>query len=215
MSLPIRDQYARISSASVEKHTGKNWAQWFQLLEKQGASQMKHQALVAHLVRKYKLSLWWRQMVATGYEIHIGRKVEGRSEKGTWSLTVSKSILASQKRLWDFMISDEGQALWLKPLTPFTLIRGANFEIEGGQFGELRTFKKPDRLRLRIEDTELEKPWTFNVWTVKRPQDKSILVFTPEGLPTARMRQELRVVYRQRADEIGKYFNKKGRPKSS
>src|SRR5688572_1797323 len=75
------EKIGKVKSESVLKCTGKSWAQWIAILEKAGARWMTHKEIVAFL-KKYKLSQWWQQGVATGYEMHIGRKAEGRNEKG-------------------------------------------------------------------------------------------------------------------------------------
>lgn len=202
MSTPLRDQYNRVSAASVKKHTGKDWRGWFTILEKRGAGGWEHRELVAYLAREHKLTPWWQQMVAVGFEIYTGRRIEGRNLKGTWSATISKAMWRPAREVWNFMMGAEGLPLWLEPLDGFRLVKGATFEIAGGVFGEVRGFLTPRRLRLRLQDTEQPRPWTLQLWVIDRPGGRSIIVFTPEGLASARERLRQRERWRAACERL-------------
>lgn len=202
MAAPLKETYNRVSTDSVKKHTGKDWSAWFALLEKRGASSFTHQEIVAYLAQKQKLTPWWQQVVAVGFEIHAGLRVEGRNLKGSWSATISKALWRPQREVWDFMMSEEGLADWLEPLEGLRLVKGATFEAPDGIFGEVRSFLAPQRLRLRFQDAEIPKPWTLQVWVIARPQGRSIVVFTPEGLSSARERQKQREQWRAAVERL-------------
>lgn len=59
---------ASMSDAAVQKATGKNWAQWFAILDKAGARKMPHPEIAQLIGSKYKCPSWWRQMVTVEYE---------------------------------------------------------------------------------------------------------------------------------------------------
>lgn len=59
---------ASMSDAAVLKATGKNWAQWFAILDKAGARNMAHPEIARLIGSKYKCPSWWRQMVTVEYE---------------------------------------------------------------------------------------------------------------------------------------------------
>lgn len=202
MSHQAAPNYARVSNESVRKHTGRDWPKWFQLLGSARAENWDHRTLVGYLAEKHRLTPWWRQMVAIGYEIYLGKRVEGRNLKGKWSATITKSIPIKARALWDFMMSAEGLALWLEPLESFQLRTGATFECIGGEFGEVRTFLAPKRLRLKMRDTERPEAWILQVWVVAKPGGKCILVFTPENLATGRERESQRIRFQKAAAQI-------------
>ena len=62
--------------------------------------------------------------MATGYEMHIGRKVEGRNAKGQYSTVASRTFSVSNKDLWKYLESERGLAVWLKPLSSFRFAPG-------------------------------------------------------------------------------------------
>lgn len=188
----------------MEKGTGKNWGQWLTLLEKHGGSQLERRDLVAWLRQKYKLSEWWVQIVATGYEIHLGRRMDGWNQKGEYSITATKSLAVGADDVWKFLISPRGIALWLKPLSPFHLRPGESFENEDGIFGQLRTVKAGRRLRLTWQDSDWDRKSILQINIVPKPKGKSILVFQQEQLRQGRLRESLRQHWRKILAEIAK-----------
>lgn len=185
------EKIGKVTSASVKKCTGQNWRTWIDRLEKAGGRGLSHKELVAFLKKKYELNAWWQQGVATGFEKHIGRKIEGRNAKGFYSTMASRTLPLAAKDLWKYLESTEGQSTWLSSLSHFKFEAGAQFEVEGGVYGSLRTLKKPVRLRLRWQDEDWAKPSVLCVYLVARPGAKCILIFQHDQLPTDRARLAL------------------------
>lgn len=174
------------------KGTGKDWGRWIEILEKAGGRSLSHREMVLFVRRRYKLSSWWEQGVVTGFEMHIGRKVEGRNSRGEYSMTVSRTLPLGRAQLWGWMMSEAGMAVWLEPLSPFKVKKGAQFEVGGGIFGEVRTLKKPERVRFTWQDEDWEKPSVVQLFIIPRTAKKCILVFGHEKLTSDRLRLEMR-----------------------
>ena len=185
------EKIGHVSSASVKKCTGKTWDQWIAILEKAGGRGLSHGEMVGLLKKKYKLSLWWQQGVTTGFELYIGRKVEGRNAKGEYATVATKTLSLSQLDMWKFLESADGQSIWLEPLSGFSFRAGAQFEVAGGIFGEIRTLKKPERLRLRWNNEDWPKPSVLNISVIKRPGKKCVLVFQHDQLPNERAKTQM------------------------
>ncbi len=162
------------------------------LLTKAGAKNWTHRETAAYLKKKYKLSLWWQQGVTLGFEIGTGKRIEGQSLKGDYSITATRSLPISAVKLWRLVISKPGMQAWLKPLSPFDLEPGAEYECEGGIFGQVRTLKAPERVRLSWQDTDWPKPTVISLAFVPRPGEKSIFVIQHTGLKTAAQREQMR-----------------------
>jgi len=190
----------------VLKGTGKNWDQWMKLLDQAGAGYWNHQEIVAHLKRKHRLTAWWQQGVTLGYEYHKGRRIEGMSLKGTFSLTATKTLPLPQAQVWKLLVSSKGQVHWLKPLSPLKIATKASFECDGGIFGQVRTFKAPLRLRITWQETEWPKPSTVQIHVVSHRKDKSVLVITHEGLKDGRLRTELRAHWKKTLGEFAEWI---------
>lgn len=193
---------ARTSNESIEKNTGKSWDYWVTTLKKDGAEGLSHKEIVQLLKTKYKLKPWWQQVVTGGFEIFIGRRNEGENEKGEYSVTVTKTLPVDQKTLWKFITSPEGLAIWLNPMDELKLAKGSQFEIVGGCFGEVRTFKAPKQIRLRWEDPDWPKKTTVQVFVLARPKNKSMFGLTHENLANPRIKERQRVQWKSAIEHL-------------
>lgn len=201
------EKIGRVSSASVLKCTGKTWAQWIAVLEKAGARGLEHKEIAALLKKRFKLSAWWQQGVATGYEMHIGKKIEGRNAKGEYATVASKTLPLSQTGMWKFLETPRGLELWLKPLSDFYFHAGESFEIAGGIYGEVRTLKKPERLRLRWQNEDWPKPSVLNLIVIPRPGQKCVLVFQHDQLPSERAKTAMKNYWKKVLQNVGNHFS--------
>ena len=204
------DKVGMVTSKSLEKGTGKSWDQWVSLLDRAGARMWTHQEIVAFLKRRHKLNAWWQQGVTTGYEIAIGRRIEGQNQKGEYSVTATRTINIAARVAWKFLFSDDGLQLWLKPLSDFTLKKKATFERDDGIFGEVRTMKAGVRARLSWQDTDWEKPTILQVYVLPRPGAKCILVLQHEQLKSARLREDLRAQWKEALDHLATALVREG-----
>lgn len=186
------ERIGKVSTESVAKGTGRGWREWIDLLDRAGAKSCTHPELVALLKTKYKLSLWWQQGVAMGYEIHHGKRVEGRNAKGLYSTVATKTLPLSQKETWALLSSPEGLATWLSPFAPFPWKKGAAYEVDGGVFGAVRTVLAPRRLRLSWQEETWAKPGVVQLGVVKRSGKKSMVTLQHEGIPSAARKLVLR-----------------------
>ena len=200
---------ARTTSKSVLKHTGRNWDDWLVILKKSQAIHMTHKEIVHLLKTKYKLTHWWQQIVASGFEIHSGKKIQGQNEKGEYSVTVTKLLNISQKKFWIFFKSQEGIQIWLEPMSSFTMEKGESFEIAGGVFGEVRTITHPGKVRLHWNDSDWPKKTTVQVHVIPKPKDRCHLVFSHEQLANSRIKEKQRAYWKQKATDLAVAFNEK------
>jgi hypothetical protein len=58
----------KIGDDAVRQRTGKNWDEWFGLLDRAGGKTMDHKQIVAFIGERFDLSRWWQQMVTVAYE---------------------------------------------------------------------------------------------------------------------------------------------------
>lgn len=185
-------QIGRVSSLSVHKHTGKNWDQWISILDKANARDWPHREITILLKKQYKLSPWWQQGVAIAYELHHGKRVEGRNLKGEYSTVATKTLPVSSRDAWKMLTSESGMRKWLKPFSPFAWKPGQSFEVDGGIFGEIRTLKPGVRARLTWQEAHWAKPSVLQIHLVPRRGDKCVLVIQHERIPTASLKGRLR-----------------------
>lgn len=197
---PMIESIGNVSSASVLKATQKNWDEWVRLLDHSGARQLTHQEIVALLRRKYKLNLWWQQMVTGKYEIYIGRRIEGQNQKGKYSMTATKSLPVAGESLWLWLCSPEGLQNWLQPLAPFEMKKDETFEVAGEMYGEVRAVAPQKRIRLSWNCLDWKSKTSLQVSVVPRGQQRSMLVIQHDGLDSAKIKEEMREFWRVRID---------------
>lgn len=185
------------SDESVRKHTGRDWAQWVSALRKAGAGAWTRAEIVAYLSKRRRLKPWWCQVVATGYEVRVGRKLPGQNSRGEYGLTATRTLNVSAARAWKLLASVEGTAAWLQPLSEFQIKKGASFECEGGVFGVVRTMKAGERARLSWQETDWPKPTILQLHVIKRPGQKCIWVLNHEGLKSVKQREDLRAHWKR------------------
>lgn len=78
------------SSEAVREATGRDWSEWFELLDAAGASTMPHKQITAWLSDNGHLSGMWCQAVVTTYEQEIGRRRVGQTCDGDWNAGVRR-----------------------------------------------------------------------------------------------------------------------------
>ncbi len=57
-----------IGDDAVKRATGRNWAEWLELLDKAGAKKMEHRDIATMVSEKFGAPPWWSQMVTVTYE---------------------------------------------------------------------------------------------------------------------------------------------------
>ena len=80
-----------LSPEAIESATGRTWEHWVAYLDSSGAREMTHQEIVA-LAEANGAPSWWRQMITVTYEQHIGRRLPGQREDGSFSISASRTI---------------------------------------------------------------------------------------------------------------------------
>lgn len=198
----LYEKVGRVTTQSVHKGTGKHWSQWIEILNAQGAGQWTHQEIVAFLKKKYKLGPWWQQGVTTGYEIAIGRRHEGQNQKGEYTVMTTGTFAVDAKTLWKFVFSAKGLQIWLRPIAGIRLEKGFVYETEDGVFGEIRTFKPFERLRMTWQDSDAEKASLVQLQFVSRPGKKCIFALSHEKLRNNRERQMQRAFWKERMESL-------------
>lgn len=94
---------AGMSDDAVRAATGRDWAEWRGILDRQGAAGLSHPEIVK-LVSQEGVSSWWRQMVAIGYERLTGKRALGQRCDGAFGASASRTVAGDK---------DEALGRWL------------------------------------------------------------------------------------------------------
>ena len=110
---------AGITSAAVEKATGRTWAEWIEVIDQAGAKSWPHAEIAQWLQKKHKVNDWWSQMVTVGYEQVTGRRVKNQKTDG-FEISVSKTIAAPVAVAFEAWKDAAIRERWL-PRTPLSV----------------------------------------------------------------------------------------------
>lgn len=180
-----------IETKLFQEKTGKTWEEWIELLDKHAAMELTHTE-IAHLVYKHIVasgvqddtaanalgrqnpSGWWSQSVTVAYEQHIGRRMPGQRDDGSFEVSISKTLpgtMADAMRWWVSMVGD-------------------NKTFNGVQLlGEPRSSVTPVANNWR---TDLSDGSKLLVSTSDKGPDKALFVVTVQKIPTARAAEHWR-----------------------
>lgn len=110
---------ARISDAAVEAKTGKNWRQWFAILDAAGAMKMNHKEIVAYLSKKHRVEPWWQQMVTVTYEQTRGMREKHLKSEG-YEISVTRTMSVPIGSLYKAWKDERLRHRWI-PATPIVI----------------------------------------------------------------------------------------------
>jgi len=116
-------QYAKVAGytdATIKAKTGCPWDRWVKALDKKQAYEWSHGDLATFIHDKYKVSGWWSQMVAVGYERIKGMRHRGQRLSGEFEATKSRVFSVPVSRLYGAFATPKQRAAWL-PDNGFTL----------------------------------------------------------------------------------------------
>ena len=87
-----------IGDQAVKAKTGKDWKQWFALLDRAGAKKLDHRGIVA-IVGRLGAGPWWQQMITVSYEQQRGLR-EKHQKTGGFSASASKTVATPVAKLY-------------------------------------------------------------------------------------------------------------------
>ena len=102
-----------MSDAAVTSRTGKNWKQWFPIIDKAGGRKMTHQEIVKLITSKHNVGPWWCQMVTATYEQYAGLRQAHEKPEG-FQISVSRTIKSPIGFLYSSFASEPSRKEWLK-----------------------------------------------------------------------------------------------------
>lgn len=102
------------SDEAVRKATGKDWAEWREIIDTWGGAKKAHPDIAKFLTEEHCVDGWWAQGITVGYERMIGRRVVGQRNDGTFSASASKTVNASAEEVHSALVDDGKRSQWLE-----------------------------------------------------------------------------------------------------
>ena len=150
---------ARMSDEAVSAATGRDWSDWFSVLDEAGAASMKHADIARMVGERHDVSGWWAQTVTVEYERARGLRDVHQTARG-YEVSVSKTIPAPVDALYAVWDDETRRGEWLG--TPMK-VRKANpnksMRIETGERGSDLSVsfypKGRERCQVVVQQTKL------------------------------------------------------------
>ena len=101
-----------IGDQAVKARTGKDWQEWFDLLDSIGAQKMSHPQIVAYIQEHYPIDLWWQQSVTVNYELARGLRTRHENPQG-FQVSRSKTFPVPVERLFAAWQDEAQRFRWL------------------------------------------------------------------------------------------------------
>ncbi|MCA1573926.1 MAG: DUF4287 domain-containing protein [Acidobacteria bacterium] len=112
MATTTKAQSPSMRDEAVKAKTGKNWNQWFAILDKVGAKKMTHQEIVKFLNSQHDVGPWWQQMVTVTYEQARGLR-EKHEKPGGFQISVSRTVNVPLANLYKAVANEKSRSSWL------------------------------------------------------------------------------------------------------
>ena len=101
-----------ISSDAVKAKTGKDWDDWFTLLDTAGAAQWPHKEAAEWLHTAHAVPAWWRQMITVEYERARGLREVCEKTDG-FSASISRTLAAPADLVYTLWADAKLRKQWL------------------------------------------------------------------------------------------------------
>ena len=82
----------RPSVEALHGATGRDWEDWFEVLDAAGGTGLEHRELVELLVAEHGLDHWWSHTLALAYQEERGLRLAGGSGDGSFMVSASKNL---------------------------------------------------------------------------------------------------------------------------
>ncbi|MET1018559.1 MAG: hypothetical protein ABWX62_01100 [Microterricola sp.] len=100
-----------VSDDALLAATGKTWAEWFAILDAEGAQGWKHSVTARWLDANFPIGGWWAQGVTVGYEQARGIRNPGQRQDGSYEVSASKTLPLEQQETLDAVIAAVAEEL--------------------------------------------------------------------------------------------------------
>ncbi|HEX2178703.1 MAG TPA: DUF4287 domain-containing protein, partial [Actinomycetota bacterium] len=105
----------RKAGDTVVEKTGRDWDQWFELLDRWDASTRPHPEIASWLSAEHGVAGWWAQSITVAYEQARGIRAPGQGRDGTYTVSASKTIDVPLEDLFRAVEDPAIRDRWLDP----------------------------------------------------------------------------------------------------
>ena len=112
----MRSQDARpalTSEEAVRGATGRDYGEWFALLDAWNADGRRHGEIAAWLADEHGTGSWWAQTITVEYERARGMRPPGGGRDGMFTVSASRTVAVPVGRLFEAFVDADQRRRWL------------------------------------------------------------------------------------------------------
>lgn len=151
-------KFAAISTEAVKVKTGRDWDEWFALLDAGSASSLPHEEIAAFLQREHGVSAWWAQSVTVGYEQARGLRQVHQQASG-FTANISRTLPYQPEAVYDSFTNTRRRKRWLNldlKITTSTPSKSVRIAISGGTRVDVNIYPKgPSKTTVQLQHEKL------------------------------------------------------------
>jgi hypothetical protein len=174
---------AGMNDEAVRKGSGRDWAEWVNLLDAAGSAKKAHREIALH-VSSLGAPSWWTQAVTVGYERIKGLRKIGQRRDGGFEANKSRTFAVPVEQLFKAFADARTRSKWL----PKGIV--------------IRTANASKRMRLRWSDgtpVQLE-------FMAKKP-DRSAVAVQHSKLPDKAAADRMKAEWAERFEKLAKILS--------
>src|SRR6202035_1143765 len=175
---PDYAKLAGMSDATIEKQTGRIWAEWVTTLDAVRAAEKPHREIAAY-VSSLGTPDWWSQTVTVGYERIGGLRARGQRRGGAYEASKSRTFAVPVTKLYAAFANARTRGRWLKTAV------------------EVRSATPNKRMRLAWDDAT-----TVEIGFVKKTNRKSSVAISHQKLPNKSAAEKMKAWWGTRFDSL-------------
>lgn len=168
------------SDETMRKNTGRDWAEWLEVLDAIGATEMTHTEIARHVRDELEIDGWWAQSVTVGYERIRGLRAKHQRRGGDFEASKSRTLAAPVSSLFAAFAEARLRKRWLAGLEP-----------------TVRTAKADKTMRLTWPDAT-----SVEVYFTEKGPSKSTVTVTHKKLASAEAVAEAKAEWGERLDRL-------------
>ncbi|MFQ5918572.1 MAG: SRPBCC domain-containing protein [Thermoplasmata archaeon] len=196
---------SRIRGESVKAKTGRDWEEWFSLLDDWGADSKGHAPAARHLEEAYDLSGWWAQTVTVEYERARGLREVGQ-QGDAFVARVQRTVRVPAETAYAALTVPDQLSRWFTEDAHADLRIGGRYENRDGDQGEFLRLDPPGRIKYTWENPDHAPGTMVEIWIEPKEEAKSLIRLEHSRLRNQAEYEDLKQGWRWALDSLRSYL---------
>jgi len=190
-----------LTEESVKSATGKEWQEWFAILDKRGGIAQGRRAITNFLYAECKIDIWWCATLNVEYEA-ARQVVEKDGRPRGYTICATKTISATVDRAYDSWSTPEALDRWFSTKNKADVVDGGRYSNADGDAGLYKRVRKNKDLRFTWANPAHTSGSTVDVVFQDKGKGKTLVTVTHDRIQTRAEADGLREGWGQALDRL-------------